>query len=165
MEDKACKRPQSINSIFLLPQCATFLLKNYSVPKKFAMARTLPPARETRALPNHPRASHCNPRFHKTPIAHHLSRFVSICGAAGRGGGVGRGLGVARGLAVGVGLGVGVGLPEAVAVAVAVGLAVAVAVGVDVAVAVAVAVAVGVTVAVGLAVGVGVGVPAGSLNA
>ena len=130
-----------------------FFVKNHSVQKKFAMARTLPPARETRALPNHLRASHFNPRFHKTPIAHHLSRFVSICGAAGRGGGVGRGLGVACGLAVGVGLGVGVALPEAVAVAVGVDVGVAVAVAVDVAV------------GVGLAVGVGVGVPVGSLKA
>src|SRR5207237_3671548 len=57
---------------------APLFVKNYSVQKKFAMARTLPPARETRALPNHLRATHGNPRFHKTPIANHLSRFVSL---------------------------------------------------------------------------------------
>src|SRR6266516_3422920 len=78
MESKAFKGPQSINSTFLLPTMRHFFVKNYSVQKKFAMARTLPPARETRALPNHPRATHRNPRFHKTPIANHLSRIVSL---------------------------------------------------------------------------------------
>src|SRR6266516_8208252 len=78
MESKAFKGPQSINSTFLLPTMRHFFVKNYSLQKKFAMARTLPPARETRALPNHPRATHRNPRFHKTPIANHLSRIVSL---------------------------------------------------------------------------------------
>jgi len=58
--------------------------------RKVREPETAAPARETRALPNHPR------------------------GATGRGGGVGRPLGVMPGLGVGVGRGVGVEVAVAV---------------------------------------------------
>ena len=136
---------------------APLFVKKLRRTEKVRDGEDVPPAGETRAVPNHPAQLTVTRHFirHQSQITYHdLFQLAAQPGAAAESGAASAS---PAAWAVGVGLGVDVGLPEAVAVAVAVGLAVAVAVGVDVGVAVAVA--------VGVAVGVGVGVPAGSLKA
>ena len=125
------------------------------------MARTPSPARETRALPDHPvrnvvkagnsRVLRELPLFtdHFLPAFAGLRRGRLITdhwesgfhGGVGRGCGVGRGRGVALGVAVGVALGVTLGVTVGVDVGVALGVIVGVAVGVGVSVGVGVGVA------------------------